>query len=179
MLGTYTVELDSVVAWLMTLVMVAGLFYFINRRDKRQAEEGRAKREAERAKDELRQKRDHQLNHGRRVYHWLVKELAQYRDMGIRVDKIEENGNHFSIFIGEEDESVAAYGGPGYAGSPILQIDFDFVGRPAPYVGHIHYGAYGADILFWVGDHAPTSGLDRLVLEEVSKVVSQRNKTFA
>jgi hypothetical protein len=158
--------------------MMAGLLYFIHSREKRRSEESRKEREEERAKDELRQKRDHQLNHGRRVYNWLVKELAKYRDIGVRVDKIEENGNHFSIFIGEEDESVAAYGGPGYAGNPILQIDFDFVGRPAPYVGHIHYGAYGADILFWVGDHAPTSGLERLVLAEVSRAMGQRSKTF-
>jgi len=103
------------------------------------------------------------------VFNWLEEEFKPYKEFGIEVYKMEKNGDIFSIFITGNDSGVYT----------ILQMSFDFVKYAEPYQGHIRYGAYGADILFWVGNHAPKAGLNRLVISEVDREVARIKKLRA
>lgn len=174
-MGTITVSIDSVIVWIMAIAMIYGLLRFIARREKQKSEKYAAERSASEAlhkERELQQKRDHQLNHGRRVYNWLVKEIQKHQDPAILVSKIEDNGGSFSICIDRKDDGVMQ------GRIPILQLSYDFVRYEDPFIGHIHYGAYGADILIWARDYAPFHGLDQLVLKVVEENV-RRPQTVA
>lgn len=156
-----------VVAIFLTVMAIMHMIGEIRTRRAQERKSETAASQREHAERETKRRRDHQLNHGRRVFNWLKENLKQYDGAGILLTKIENNGNKFSIHIDMADSSMQGR-------SPIVQISYDFVGQPEPYLGHIHYGAYGADILFWVGDHSPFNGLDRLVLQEVDVVVERR-----
>ncbi len=112
---------------------------------------------------ELRRKRDHQNNHARRVTNWLKQQLQVYG--AIEIVSFQQPSGAFTIHV----ELVSS-------GERInlIQITYDFVSYTEPYCGHIHYGAYGADLLFWVGDHAPFSCLEELVIEKVRRRVERK-----
>lgn len=112
-----------------------------------------------------RRRRDSQLNHGGSIYNWLMNQLEEYTRDGLRMWVIADNGGKYSIQLEHET---------GDRPIPLLQISFDFMAHPEPYFGHIHYGAYGADILFWTGNQGTTNGLDRLVLKEVREFYEER-----
>ncbi len=133
------------------------------------AEAKRITREAEHKEREERRKRDQQLNHGRRVYNWLKEELAVFKQDGVRVLPIEENGSRFSIQVVQMHAD-----GSGFY-DHLVQVDFDFVHCQEPYGGHIHYGACGADLLFWVDRHgqAWNHGLHELVVNKVKRYLGK------
>jgi hypothetical protein len=170
MFGTITLQVDSILMWLMVIAMAGVMLFIIRKVEKRKAaryEAEHAARQAEYAERELKQKRDHQLNHGREVFNKLAHQLKQYRELGVKVWKKEDNGTGFTIFITRESTAVMQ----GYV--PILQLTYDFGRYPAPYQGHIHYGSYGPDILIWVGDHVRMHGLDQLVVKPVLEEVER------
>ena len=163
MTGTITLQMDSIIMWLIALVCAIVLIFAIRKYDQVQKKRGQEEfgfREENLKGDDLRRKRDHQLNHGRMIYNWLEREFGQYKDRGLHMWKMENNGGKFTISIKRNVESFASP-------IPILQMDFDFVTCHEPYLGHIFYGSYGPDIQFWFGDHAPKNGLDHLVLKMV------------
>lgn len=140
------------------------------------ASERRRVKEARRADEERRREEvrraelfDSQCRHLFKVYTWLEQHLDPFKDLGIEIKKYGARGSveNFSIHILRRDSGTMQR----YV--PILEIDFDFVDRPTPYRGHIHYGAYGPDILFWVGDHSPYNGLAELVLKPVQEEVER------
>lgn len=171
MFGTVTMQVSSMIAWLMTIVVAIVLYVFIRKTEKSRSAKYAAEhadRQEERKERELKQKRDHQLNHGRQIYNWLKSELKKYESDGIQVWRIEDNGGSFAIqIIRKHEETIEGV-------SHILQLSYDFVRHPSPYLGHIHYGSYGIDILFWVGDHAPKAGIHELVIEKVEREVERR-----
>ncbi|MDQ3089831.1 MAG: hypothetical protein M3Q24_01605 [bacterium] len=151
------------------LMVLGGLIFWLGQKMKRfflgREKEKRGvdslSRKAEFDANEHKKTLDNQLNHGRMIFNWLKRELGQYKQLGIKLYSMDDNGGKFSIFIEKVQNE--------YDRLPILQVTYDFVNATVPYLGHIHYGRYGADILFWVGDHAPKSGLDRLVLDVVKR----------
>ncbi|MES2213855.1 MAG: hypothetical protein V4465_00475 [Patescibacteria group bacterium] len=136
-------------------------------RDARYATAYNKQKEAREA-DERCKVRDHQLNHGRQVFNWLKQEFAEYEKLGLLISKIEDNGGSFSIMMYRKASALHH--------SPILQLSYDFAGKHADdnYTGHIHYGAYGADILFLVLNGNPKWGLDHLVLKVVHEEFANR-----
>lgn len=114
--------------------------------------------------DELRRKRDHQLNLGRQLYNWLGGIFVErnYDVFGVKMARIEDNGGNYSIFI---HRNVEGFSEP----LPILQLTIDLVNlHRKGCEGHIHYGSYGADVYFPMPDHARKHGLDHLVVREVA-----------
>lgn len=105
--------------------------------------------------DRIHKIRQHQLNHGRRVYNWLGDH--QFPSW-ITLTKLEDNGGQFAIFINNGEHHL-------------LQLSFDFVSKFGKECeGHVHYGAYGADAYFVVNKHTDFNwGLDDLVIVHVRR----------
>lgn len=114
---------------------------------------------------EYKQLMDYQLNHGRRIYNWLLKELPGHEKARIGIHKIENNNGLFSIQV-----KTMAFGPPAM---PVLQLDFDF-SRGVSERAEVFYGAQGPGARFAVPDHAPFYGLHKLVLDEIKREMEGR-----
>lgn len=154
---------QNLIPWAMGITMVAVLLYFINRRDKRQAEESRKKGEAERLATLVRRAVDNQYNVGNRVFNALTKTLVRYTALGFRAVKFPENGSYYSIHVNRYHEYTVQ------GSDPIIQISFhyaDFVQGKTPLPVSAHWGAYG--ITMWCqGDDTTVNQLMSRVMTEV------------
>lgn len=127
--------------WILVLgfAAIAALFIsLLSRRSMLAAGEEINRNKARRHQQQL----DRQNNIGRRIYNHMVTFCNRIPDPSLRVDKIEENGNHFTVFIGREDHGSSTYGGPGYPGFPVVNVSVYVLDEPSPYL-YVYQGAYG------------------------------------
>lgn len=165
------------VKFLLLLAVVLGLFALVmgtisnsNQKERNLRDEAEKQRRDQAENDRIRKIKDHQLNHGRRVFNWLTD---QSFPSCISIWKIENNGGKYSIFVELRLESGSHY--------PILQLSYDFDSKfHRECEGHVHYGSYGGDAYFPVLEHTSFDyGLEDIVLKYIRWEVSDYQSRLA